>query len=202
MIIDIKAYMGVIIFLGFSIIGNIFFLKESKEKAVIGSEVKKLKWIGMINIVSFVMNFIFPPIIPTDEVTTLYMFLVPIFLTDIPFFVGYGIIMYLFGKKVVHEWGNYLKIAGLVGIVGNSFLFTSHIILLITVGNPIVFYIIAMIFSTIGAFSWLSEYIIIYVSGKKNKLRNHTISGFILSLGFILYLLLEVILLSLVPVQF
>ena len=200
--IDIKTYISVIIFLGFSIIGNIFLLKESKEKAGVSSEVKKLKWFSMINIVFLSINFFFPPIIFTDDPTTLaYTFLVPICLMDIPFLVGYGILMYLFGRKVVQDWGNYLKIAGLIGIVGNSFLFPLHIISLINPEIPSLYYMISMILSTIGGISWLAEYILIFVNGRKNKIRNYTISGFILSLGFILYFLLGVILLIVFPIQ-
>lgn len=199
--IDIPAYINFVILLVFSIVGNIFLLKESKESRNITSGIKKLKWIAIINVVFLGINFFFPPIITTNEITTLYTFLVPICLIDVPFLVGYGILMYLFGKKVVQDWGNYLKIAGLIGIVGNSFLFPLHIISLITLEIPSFFYMITMILSTIGGISWLAEYILIYVNGKKNKKTNFTISGLFLGIGFILYFLLGIILNIVFPNQ-
>ena len=205
-IIDIRSYIGLIILSGFSIIGNIFFLKESKDKADVISEVKKLRWIGTTNIIFLGLNFFFPPIIGIDIPTTLYQFLVPLCLIDIPFLVTYGILMYLFGKSVIQDWGNYLKIAGLIGIVGNSLLVPFPVITLISTQTELDITMfstglnmIMMPLSAVGGFSWLAEYLLIYVNGSKNKIRNFTISGFILSLGFILYILSEVILLIAFP---
>ena len=205
-IIDIRSYIGLIILSGFTIIGNIFFLKESKDKADAILEVKKLRWIGIINIIFLGLNFFFPPIIGVDTPTTLYQFLVPLCLIDIPFLVTYGILMYLFGKSVIQDWGNYLKIAGLIGIVGNSLLIPFPVITLISAQTEldITMYstglnMIMMPLSAVGGFSWLAEYLLIYVNGRKNKIRNFTTSGFILSLGFILYILFEVILLIAFP---
>jgi hypothetical protein len=200
-IIDIRGYIF-FIFLGFSIIGNIFFLKESKDRADVISEVRKLRWIGIINIIFLGLNFFFPPIIGVDPPTTLYQFLVPMCLIYIPFLISYGILMYLFGKSVIQEWGAYLKIAGLIGIVGNSFLFPFPLTYLLIPETPSLLNIITMSLSAVGGFSWLAEYIFIYMNGKKNKIRNFTISGFILSLGFILFLLVDVILLITFPIQF
>ncbi len=117
--------------------------------------------------------------------------------------------MYLFGKSVIQEWGNYLKIAGLIGIIGNTLLLPFSVMaliitqteLIITMYSTIV-NIITMSLMAIGGFSWLAEYIFIYLNGKKNKIRNFTISGIILSLGFILYFLLDLILLIAFPIQF
>jgi hypothetical protein len=205
-IIDIRSYIDLIILSGFTIIGNIFFLKESKDKADVISGVKKLRWIGVINIIFLGLNFFFPPIIGIDTPTTMYQFLVPLCLIDIPFLVTYGILMYLFGKSVIQEWGNYLKIAGLIGIVGNSLLIPFPVIILISTQTEldITMYstginMIMMPLSAVGGFSWLAEYLLIYVNGRKNKIRNLTISGFILSMGFILYIVLEVILLIAFP---
>jgi hypothetical protein len=205
-IIDIRSYIDLIILSGFTIIGNIFFLKESKDKADVISGVKKLRWIGIINIIFLGLNFFFPPIIGIDTPTTMYQFLVPLCLIDIPFLVTYGILMYLFGKSVIQEWGNYLKIAGLIGIVGNSLLIPFPVIILISTQTEldITMYstginMIMMPLSAVGGFSWLAEYLLIYVNGRKNKIRNLTISGFILSMGFILYIVLEVILLIAFP---
>jgi len=208
-IIDVRNYISFIILLGFSIIGNIFFLKESKDRADVISEVRKLRWIGIINIIFLGLNFFFPPIIGVDPPTTLYQFLIPMCLIDIPFLISYGILMYLFGKSVIQEWGAYLKIAGLIGIVGNSLLLPFPVITLISTQTDLnitmystVLNMITMSLLAIGGFSWLAEYIFIYMNGKKNKIRNFTISGFILSLGFILFLLVDVILLIAFPIQF
>ena len=205
-IIDIRSYIGLMILSGFSIIGNLFLLKESKDKTHIISEVKKLRWIGIINIIFLGLTFFFPPIIGVDTPTILYQFLIPLFLIDIPFLVTYGILMYLFGKSVMQDWGNYLKIAGLIGIVGNSLLVPFPVITLISTQTELDMTMfstglnmIMMPLSAVGGFSWLIEYLFIYVNGSKNKIRNFTISGFILSLGFILYILLEVILLIAFP---
>jgi uncharacterized membrane-anchored protein len=109
--------------------------------------------------------------------------------------------MYMFGMRVKQEWGNYLKIAGLIGIVGNLFLFPFPITYLINPEAPSVIYMILMTLSAVGGFSWLAEYIFIYVNGKKNKIRNFAISGIILSIGFILDFLLGVILRSAFPIS-
>ena len=114
--------------------------------------------------------------------------------------------MYMFGKSVILEWVNYLKIAGLIDIVVNSLIIPFPVIILIStqIELDITMYstglnMIMMPLSAVGGFSWLAEYLLIYVNGRKNKIRNFTISGFILSLGFILYILLEVILLIAFP---
>ena len=200
--INITAYISFIILLVFSIIGNIFLLKESKEKANDISEIKKLRWIAIINIIFLGINFFFPPIIATNELAMLYTFLVPLCLIDIPFLITYGILMYIFGVSVKQEWGNYLKIAGLIGIVGNSFLFPFPVISLISSETPSLLSIITMSLSYIGGFSWLIEYILIFVNGKKNKINNFEISGIILSLGFIISLILGIMLRIAFPIQF
>ena len=186
-IIDIQTYIGTIILSIFSIIGNIFFLKESKDKADVISGVKKLRWIGIINIIFLGLNFFFSPIIGIDTPTTIYQFLVPLCLINIPFLVTYGILMYMFGKSVILEWVNYLKIAGLIDIVVNSLIIPFPVIILIStqIELDITMYstglnMIMMPLSAVGGFSWLAEYLLIYVNGRKNKIRNLTISGFIL----------------------
>jgi len=76
-IIDVRNYISLIILLEFSIIGNIYFLKESKDKADVISEVRKLRWIGIINIIFLGLNFFFPPIIGVDSPTTFINFSFP-----------------------------------------------------------------------------------------------------------------------------
>jgi len=198
--IDYQVYIPYLIFLIFSIIGNTFLIKESKEKE---NDLKILRKISVINIIFICLNVFFPPNSNYIgvEFENIYNFLIPMCLTYIPSLITYGILMLKLGNLIEERWGNYLKIAGIIGIIGNSFLLPFPIILLFINPYPSSqLNMITMSLMYIGGILWIVEFVFIYLNGKKNDNRNFKNSGIFLISGFSIQLILTVILFILNPV--
>lgn len=195
--VDYQVYVPYVIFVIFSIIGNIFMIKESKENVNGIHDLKILRKIGITNIIFICLTLFFPPNSNYfgEELENIYNFLPPMCLTYIPSLITYGILMYKLGKMIEERWGYYLKIAGIIGIVANSFLLPFPItILFITALPPLAFNMIAMTLSFIAGILCVIEYFFIYLNGKKNDNRNFKNSGIFLIFGFLIQLILTVIL--------
>ncbi len=115
-----------------------------------------------------------------------------------PYIITFGVLMFNFGRVNQKEFGFYLKISGILGIIGYGLSIITISLIYIPIG---IFSNLLLPFSYGGSIIIFGCYIFITLHGIKNKDRNLKIFGSLYLIGFILSTLVGIILAILFPLE-
>ncbi|MGQ4876716.1 MAG: hypothetical protein ACP6IY_21825 [Promethearchaeia archaeon] len=190
----------------FSFIMNFFIYKAGTQRVEDNESSRLLKNIGIINIVISVIPLALPlmdgtPVNEVEFVSMILFYILQGLVTSVPFFITYGILMYLFAKRNKEKYNWYifgtafsLAIAYLADIANlNGFLMN---IINFTIGVSSTFLILTTILGIISSYGSIIGFLLLLAHGLKFKENNLRNAGIVYIIAVIAIYLINVLLIS------